>query len=173
MWHKKCFNCAECHRPLDSTLACDGPDREVHCRACYARLFGPKGFGFGHAPTLVCSDGQAPAVHDPRPSGAKAGPGLGCRRCGYAVYAAEQMISKNGIWHKRCFSCNDCNRSLDSTTLNDGPNGEIYCRGKQKFSSFLLTSLNNCIPSFKRQCYSPGYTHRWNYLCLVYIIYRM
>lgn len=20
VWHKKCFNCAECHRPLDSTL---------------------------------------------------------------------------------------------------------------------------------------------------------
>lgn len=43
MWHKQCFNCSECHRPLDSTLACDGPDREIHCRACYAKLFGPKG----------------------------------------------------------------------------------------------------------------------------------
>ncbi|KAJ8947187.1 hypothetical protein NQ318_015535 [Aromia moschata] len=130
MWHKKCFNCAECHRPLDSVLACDGPDREVHCRACYGKLFGPKGFGFGHAPTLVCTDGAAPVLHDPRPnSGRKAAPGQGCHRCGFAVYAAEQMISKNGIWHKRCFSCNECNRSLDSTTLNDGPNGEIYCRG--------------------------------------------
>ncbi|XP_056639968.1 muscle LIM protein Mlp84B-like isoform X1 [Diorhabda carinulata] len=130
MWHKKCFNCAECHRPLDSVLACDGPDKEIHCRACYGKLFGPKGFGFGHAPTLVCADGTAPAVHDPRPnSGRKAAPGQGCRRCGYAVYAAEQMISKNGIWHRRCFSCADCSRSLDSTILNDGPNGDIYCRG--------------------------------------------
>lgn len=43
IWHQKCFNCAECHRPLDSTLACDGPDKEIHCRACYAKLFGPKG----------------------------------------------------------------------------------------------------------------------------------
>lgn len=78
MWHKKCFNCAECHRPLDSVLACDGPDKEVHCRACYGKLFGPKGFGFGHAPTLVCADGTAPAVHDPRPnSGHKAAPGEG------------------------------------------------------------------------------------------------
>lgn len=130
MWHKKCFNCAECHRPLDSVLACDGPDREIHCRACYGKLFGPKGFGFGHAPTLVCADGQAPPINNPNPSsGLKAPPGQGCPRCGYAVYAAEQMISKNRIWHKRCFSCADCNRSLDSTNLNDGPNGEIYCRG--------------------------------------------
>ncbi|RZC36746.1 muscle LIM protein Mlp84B [Asbolus verrucosus] len=131
MWHKKCFNCAECHRPLDSVLACDGPDREIHCRACYSKLFGPKGFGFGHTPTLVCADGAPAAIHsDIRPnSGPKAAPGQGCRRCGYAVYAAEQMISKNGIWHKRCFCCVECKRSLDSTNQNDAPNGEIYCRG--------------------------------------------
>lgn len=144
MWHKKCFNCAECHRPLDSVLACDGPDREIHCRACYGKLFGPKGFGFGHAPTLVCVDGLAPVIHDPRPnSGPKAAAGKGCRRCGYSVFAAEQMISKNGIWHKRCFSCSDCNRSLDSTTLNDGPNGEIYCRGKLSFTPNLGGKLYN------------------------------
>lgn len=52
MWHKKCFNCAECKRPLDSVLACDGPDKEIHCRGCYAKLFGPKGFGYGHTPVL-------------------------------------------------------------------------------------------------------------------------
>lgn len=40
------------HRPLDSMLACDGPDKEIHCRSCYGRLFGPKGFGYGHTPTL-------------------------------------------------------------------------------------------------------------------------
>ena len=32
-------------------------------------------------------------------------------------------------WHKRCFACASCNRHLDSTTVNDGPDGEIYCRG--------------------------------------------
>lgn len=81
MWHQQCFNCAECHRPLDSTLACDGPDREIHCRSCYAKLFGPKGkqtktnqnflytnlmmkmliigFGYGHSPTLVSTNGES------------------------------------------------------------------------------------------------------------------
>lgn len=53
----------------------------------------------------------------------------GCSRCGYAVYEAEKMISKNRVWHKRCFSCADCRKSLDSTNLCDGPNGDIYCRG--------------------------------------------
>lgn len=67
---------------------------------------------------------------DMRPTcGVKAPQGQGCPRCGYAVYAAEQMISKNRIWHRRCFNCADCRRSLDSTNLNDGPDGDIYCRG--------------------------------------------
>ncbi|KAL2721093.1 Muscle LIM protein Mlp84B, partial [Vespula maculifrons] len=131
MWHKKCFNCAECHRPLDSMLACDGPDKEIHCRSCYSKLFGPKGFGFGHTPTLVSTNGDhAPSYIDSKPQlGQKRNDGHGCSRCGYPVYAAEQMISKNRVWHKRCFSCAACHRSLDSTNLNDAPDGDIYCRG--------------------------------------------
>ncbi|XP_066999760.1 muscle LIM protein Mlp84B isoform X2 [Anabrus simplex] len=133
MWHKKCFSCCQCHRPLDSVLACDGPDKEIYCRACYGKNFGPKGFGYGHAPTLVSTGtGENPpaSYQEARPnSGLKAAKGQGCPRCGYAVYAAEQMISKSRIWHRRCFSCADCRRSLDSTNLCDGPNGDIYCRG--------------------------------------------
>ncbi|XP_026811682.1 muscle LIM protein Mlp84B isoform X2 [Rhopalosiphum maidis] len=130
MWHKICFNCATCHRPLDSTLACDGPDKEVYCRSCYGKYFGPKGFGYGHSPTLVSTKGESTMLFsEARPtSGVKSRNGNGCLRCGYEVYAAEQMISKNKLWHKRCFTCADCSKSLDSTSLNDGPDGDIHCR---------------------------------------------
>ncbi|XP_060877324.1 muscle LIM protein Mlp84B-like isoform X2 [Metopolophium dirhodum] len=130
MWHKICFNCATCHRPLDSTLACDGPDKEVYCRSCYGKYFGPKGFGYGHSPTLVSTKGESTMLFsEARPtSGNKGRNGNGCLRCGYEVYAAEQMISKNKSWHKRCFTCADCSKSLDSTSLNDGPDGDIHCR---------------------------------------------
>ncbi|XP_055838862.1 muscle LIM protein Mlp84B-like isoform X6 [Episyrphus balteatus] len=128
MWHQKCFNCAECHRPLDSMLACDGPDQEIHCKACYGKLFGPKGFGYGHAPTLVSTGGESTLtypegglLHGAKSSG-------GCPRCGFEVFAAERMISKSRVWHKRCFHCAFCRKSLDSTNLNDGPDGDIYCR---------------------------------------------
>lgn len=60
--------------------------------------------------------------------GPKAAKGSGCLRCGFPVYAAEQMISKDRVWHKRCFCCVECRKSLDSTNLNDAPDGEIYCR---------------------------------------------
>uniref|UniRef100_A0A336MTA1 CSON005688 protein n=1 Tax=Culicoides sonorensis TaxID=179676 RepID=A0A336MTA1_CULSO len=129
VWHKRCFSCSQCHRPLDSVLACDGPDREIYCRACYGKQYGPKGFGYGHTPTLS-SNGESVPVHgEGRPLMGKKPEKGGCPRCGFAVYAAEQMISKGQVWHKRCFHCADCNKSLDSTNLCDGPNGDIYCRG--------------------------------------------
>ncbi|XP_054261366.1 muscle LIM protein Mlp84B isoform X2 [Macrosteles quadrilineatus] len=129
MWHKKCFNCCDCHRPLDSMLACDGPDKEIYCKACYGKKWGPKGFGYGHTPTLV-ANGETTTLHTDQKFGGKFAPeGKGCSRCKYPVYAAEQMISKEKIWHKRCFNCAECHRSLDSTNLNDGPDFEIYCRG--------------------------------------------
>ena len=77
--------------------------------------------------------------------------GKGCPRCGFSVYEAEKMIAAQRVWifqlkvkmislhwfshklqswHKRCFTCatETCNRHLDSTTVNDGPDGEIYCK---------------------------------------------
>merc|ERR1711962_1197235 len=51
-----------------------------------------------------------------------------CLRCGCMVYEAEKMIAAGRNWHKRCFNCATCNRNLDSTTVNDGPDGDIYCR---------------------------------------------
>lgn len=126
MWHKKCFSCSDCHRPLDSMLACDGPNKEIFCRACYGKTYGPKGFGYGHTPTLS-TNGETTVRHDGSAfGGAKKTDGTGCPRCGYSVYEAERMISKTSSWHKRCFNCADCHRSLDSTNLNDAPNGEIY-----------------------------------------------
>lgn len=58
--------------------------------------------------------------------GARPTDGSGCPRCGFVVFEAEKMISKSNSWHKRCFNCADCHRSLDSTNLCDAPNGEIY-----------------------------------------------
>ena len=45
-FHKRCYNCCHCHRPLDSMTGCDSPDGEVYCKLCYAKKYGPKGYGF-------------------------------------------------------------------------------------------------------------------------------
>lgn len=77
-------------------LACDGPNKDIYCKACYGKRYGPKGFGYGHAPTLVCTSGDSEAPTESK-MGTKAAEGEGCPRCGFFVYAAEQMISKTRV----------------------------------------------------------------------------
>jgi len=136
-FHKKCFTCLECMRPLDSMTCCDSPDGEIFCRACYGKNFGPHGYGFGQTPALMAAGpGQYEeprSLIDFHPGTSElenpAEKGTGCPRCGYQVFDAEKLMAAGRDWHKRCFACASCNRHLDSTTVNDGPDGEIYCRG--------------------------------------------
>jgi len=44
-WHKTCLTCKECGKSLDSTTLAEH-DGEVFCKACHAKNFGPKGYGF-------------------------------------------------------------------------------------------------------------------------------
>ncbi|XP_073245866.1 cysteine and glycine-rich protein 1-like [Porites lutea] len=50
-----------------------------------------------------------------------------CPRCNDRVYAAEEVMGAGSKWHKKCFSCKDCKKKLDSTNCSDN-NGEIYCK---------------------------------------------
>uniref|UniRef100_A0A3B1JT42 Cysteine and glycine-rich protein 2 n=1 Tax=Astyanax mexicanus TaxID=7994 RepID=A0A3B1JT42_ASTMX len=45
-WHKNCFRCAKCGKSLESMTQTE-KDGEIYCKACYAKNFGPKGFGYG------------------------------------------------------------------------------------------------------------------------------
>ncbi|XP_044772279.1 cysteine and glycine-rich protein 1 isoform X1 [Neomonachus schauinslandi] len=55
-WHKSCFRCAKCGKGLESTTLAD-KDGDIYCKGCYAKNFGPKGFGFGQgAGALVHSE---------------------------------------------------------------------------------------------------------------------
>ncbi|RWS14992.1 Cysteine and glycine-rich protein 2-like protein [Dinothrombium tinctorium] len=46
-WHKiTCFCCKECNKRLESTTLCER-EGEIYCKTCYARNWGPKGYGFG------------------------------------------------------------------------------------------------------------------------------
>ncbi len=59
VFHKQCFSCFDCKRPLDSTLCCDAPNDEIFCKICYAKNFGPKGYGYGGSgsmPALVAGE---------------------------------------------------------------------------------------------------------------------
>ncbi|KAL1006997.1 hypothetical protein UPYG_G00080400 [Umbra pygmaea] len=50
-----------------------------------------------------------------------------CQRCSKAVYAAEKIMGAGKPWHKTCFRCLLCGKSLESTTVTD-KDGELYCK---------------------------------------------
>lgn len=45
-WHKVCFKCELCNKMLDST-SCAEHEKQLYCKTCYGRKYGPKGVGFG------------------------------------------------------------------------------------------------------------------------------
>ena len=54
---------------------------------------------------------------------------VSCLRCGGAVFHAEALYAKGRPFHQTCSTCVSCNKRLDSLSLNNGPDGEIYCKG--------------------------------------------
>ncbi|XP_051885226.1 cysteine and glycine-rich protein 3 isoform X2 [Pristis pectinata] len=133
-FHKTCFLCMTCRKALDSTTVA-AHEAEIYCKSCYGKKYGPKGYGYGQgAGTLSSEAGESqPTQHgelpghypSPNPSSSKFAQKFGgadkCPRCGNSVYAAEKA------WHKTCFRCAFCGKSLESTTVTD-KDGEIYCK---------------------------------------------
>ncbi|KAL9850918.1 cysteine and glycine-rich protein 3-like [Geothlypis trichas] len=50
-----------------------------------------------------------------------------CPCCGKSVYAAEKIMGGGKPWHKSCFRCAICGKSLESTNVTD-KDGELYCK---------------------------------------------
>lgn len=44
-YHRACFRCTSCSRTLDSSSVTESK-LGVMCKVCYAREFGPKGYGY-------------------------------------------------------------------------------------------------------------------------------
>nr|XP_014335234.1 PREDICTED: cysteine and glycine-rich protein 3 isoform X3 [Bos mutus] len=134
-FHKTCFHCMACRKALDSTTVA-AHESEIYCKVCYGRRYGPKGIGYGQGAGCLSTDTgehlglqfqQSPkqarsATTSSNPSKfAKFGESEKCPRCGKSVYAAEKP------WHKTCFRCAICGKSLESTNVTD-KDGELYCK---------------------------------------------
>jgi len=65
--------------------------------------------------------------YKPKASPWKASIAPSCSRCCKPVYQAELARASGSAWHKTCFTCQECGKLLDSTTLCDR-GGDIFCR---------------------------------------------
>ncbi|EGF84243.1 hypothetical protein BATDEDRAFT_15575 [Batrachochytrium dendrobatidis JAM81] len=54
-WHKNCLTCTECNKRLDSTNISEN-NKQVYCKTCHGRMFGPKGYGFGGGAGVLSMD---------------------------------------------------------------------------------------------------------------------
>ena len=112
VYHKRCFNCRRCARPLDSLTVAVGNDGDIYCKVCHKVVTAPERPQFQTDTTVIMAEEEKE----------------GCPRCGGKVFEAEKMTAKQGIYHRRCFTCVDCKRALDYQLLADGPDGELYCK---------------------------------------------
>lgn len=136
-WHKACFKCSSCKKRLDST-SCNEHDEQLYCTGCYRKFFGPRGYGFASGGAGLSTDGGELAS----PTGNRGSvynggqmtgpvdedPMQNCGRCGTKVYFAEELMALGRKWHKTCFKCADCHKTLDPGAVNDH-DGELYCKG--------------------------------------------
>lgn len=112
-WHTACFACKECKVRLSSTTLTE-KEGEIYCQTCYAKNFGPRGYGIGSqsltftgqsvsGPSQTISSPPATtssSVSRPAPAAATAGfccgarvTGKFCGECGSAVAASAAAAS--------------------------------------------------------------------------------
>ncbi|GMI01880.1 hypothetical protein TrLO_g8112 [Triparma laevis f. longispina] len=152
-WHIACFACASCSKGLgrDASNACDN-NGSPYCKACYGKIFGPKGIGFGStlgdtglasAETTKTSElstqERTPPSTTPQqqqitaPANPKKLPRFGgapkCAKCDKSAYANESINAINQTFHKACFTCESCNKGMGDNAANACDNdGKPYCK---------------------------------------------
>uniref|UniRef100_A0A2K6TUE1 Cysteine and glycine-rich protein 2 n=1 Tax=Saimiri boliviensis boliviensis TaxID=39432 RepID=A0A2K6TUE1_SAIBB len=126
-FHCCCFLCTVCRKTLDSTTVAIH-DEEIYCK-CYGYSQGAGTLSMHRGERLESAQLHR-STTNPNTSkfAQKYGGAEKCSRCGDSVYAAEKNIGAGKPWHKNCFRCAECGKSLESTTVTE-KEGEIYGKG--------------------------------------------
>ncbi|KYR00555.1 LIM-type zinc finger-containing protein [Tieghemostelium lacteum] len=135
-WHKLCLKCTHCNQLLQ---AGQFPDREgkPYCKTDYDRLFRVSGYGHGGVTDsfdpIQKVDAQTPEAVPPVTTFDKPVQSdevtlfdKNCPKCGKAAFFSEKKIYNGRDWHKTCFCCFTCNKSLVSGQYSE-KQGLIYC----------------------------------------------
>ena len=150
---RSCFSCVNCLRTLDIYTVNCGQDSEIYCKNCYQESFGTmsrrsrsrtmsraqsraasrsrRRSRSGSITNLDSIEGNriiADSMMNTTSIKAREGAKDGCPRCGGRVFEAEKMMTRTRVFHRKCFSCEECSRALDSSNVAEGPGGDtVYC----------------------------------------------
>jgi cysteine and glycine-rich protein len=134
-YHKGCFSCATCRKTLsDSTFS--ERQGEVYCKVCYARDFGPKGFGFGGLSIEAPATPPAATSYPPAPSdtGGKYSPPSALVGAAKAPAAGSPATSSPPPAQKKTppgrfgggDTCVRCQKAVYFAEAREGPNNNKY-----------------------------------------------
>ena len=111
-WHKRCFKCLGCQQLL-SSVTCNVFKGNLLCKHCLRQVQRPNS-------PMMYPDTTSVSTEDTTKS---------CPRCNGAVFQAEEVIEKGLSYHKRCFTCVNCNRpQTDKLQVFVGFDSQLYCK---------------------------------------------
>lgn len=53
---------------------------------------------------------------------------IACVRCKGKVFDAEKVSTTSGLFHKSCYNCAACSKTLEMGSGNQAPNKEVLCK---------------------------------------------
>lgn len=81
-----------------------------------------------------------------------------CPRCNGKVFEAEKMISMRHVYHKKCFSCKECQRPLDQFIACDAPDGN-FIQKNVSYDTYNFRVFDSSIGEVVcRPCYQKKYS---------------
>jgi len=119
-YHKRCFSCRDCARPLDPFISCDTPDGEVVCKGCYSKKYSCTAY--------TMSGGDMLKYLSTTTIMAGEGDDTACPRCSGKVFHSEKVVTKGKSYHKKCAVCKTCEKNIGTKDICDGDDGDIYCK---------------------------------------------
>eukprot|EP00761_Pharyngomonas_kirbyi_P012140 gb/GECH01012167.1/.p1 GENE.gb/GECH01012167.1/~~gb/GECH01012167.1/.p1 ORF type:complete len:192 (+),score=31.05 gb/GECH01012167.1/:1-576(+) len=165
-WHKRCLKCNNCNKTLSAGQWVEHKNMP-YCKHCHGQNFRMKGYGFGNSVDTYTGqkadfqfnektkssepvNSQASSRSSPSTSSTKnnSKPSSGapttlhkqgCARCGKPVYFNEKLKALGYEWHKRCFKCTTCGKTLGNGECRDHK-GLPYCK-KDYDAQFKVTTV--------------------------------
>ena len=99
------MSCAKCNRLISIDLTSIGPDNDIYCNICCKSLNWPGQYVVPWDTSVIPGEDGVPET---------------CARCTGKVFEIEKMITKRGLYHKKCFTCFKCKAAIDYFNCIEG-----------------------------------------------------